>query len=251
MESTTTELVIVVGERFHNVLDSRHYISYHKFLKAISGETSPHVMQPVFSPGQGLSEVERYRVHGHLSENSPHLLRKKYLRTLPSSLLHKNHQENVLITELDPLTDKEFRSELVIHNDNELLQDHISGCHIPGMVFVEATRQLSIAAWSCIENLEPHSTAMLIRDIHCEYQQFAFPFQTDIHTIITKEGANTYSMDIHFTQNDEYIAHTFGNFSTIESRSIKKLEQRQMRTAIRQKTSNLLQNRDKNYMRSA
>lgn len=232
-------------------MDSHHYISYQKFLTAISAEASHHALQPIFSPGQGLSEAERQRVHGHLSENAPHLLRQKYLRTLPSSLLHKTHQENVLITELDPLTDKEFRSELVIHNDNELLQDHISGCHIPGMVFIEATRQLSIAAWSCLENLEPHSTAMLIRDIHCEYQQFAFPFQTDIHTIITKEGSSTYSMDIHFTQNNEYIAHTFGNFSTMESRTIKKIEQRQMRTAIRQKTSTLFQNKDKTYIRSA
>lgn len=66
-----------------------------------------------------------------------------------------------------------------------------------------------------------------------------------------KEGASSYKMDIHFIQNNEMIAHTFGKFSTVESKLIKKIEKRQMRTAIRDKTTCIIQNDQKPYMRSA
>lgn len=250
MDKTATELVFVVGERFLNALDSRHYINYKQFLETTQGTNPAHSHDTLFTPGQGLSEEERQSVHSLISEAAPHLQKKQYRRTLLKSQLHKNYQENVLISELDELSPNEYSSELVIHNDNELIQDHLSGSHIPGMIFVEATRQLSIAAWSCYENQHPHTTALLIKDIHCEYYQFAFPFQTDIHTTILKEGANTYEMDIFFTQNNEQIAHTFGHFSTIESKSIQKIEKRQMRTAIRDKTTNIVQNNQKTYIRS-
>lgn len=251
MENTFTELVFVVGERFHNTLDSRHYINYKQFLEATQGTNPPHYHDTLFSPGQGLSEEERQCVNNHISVVAPHIPKQQYRRTLPKSYLHKNCQENVLITELDELSPNEYRSELVIHNDNELLQDHLSGSHIPGLIFVEATRQLSIAAWSCHEKQHPQTTVMLIKDIHCEYHQFAFPFQTDIHTTILKDGSNTYKMDIYFKQNNEHIAHTFGHFSTTESKLIQIIEKRQMRTAIRNKTTNLVQKTQKTYIRSA
>lgn len=181
MDKNPSDIIFVVGERFYNALDSQYYITFRQFIVATQEPSTEHPGVPLYSPGQGLAEDERQSVHNYLWEAAPHLAMPKYLRSLPKSHLHKNYQENVLITELDELSKNDYRSELVIHNDNELLQDHLTGSHLPGMIFVEATRQLSIAAWSCYENSPAHEIAMLINDIHCEYHQFAFPFQTDIH----------------------------------------------------------------------
>lgn len=59
-------------------------------------------------------------------------------------LVHKHRPANVLLADVRQDGDG-FGARLCLSGDNELLQDHQTGEHVPGIVVVEAVRQMSLA----------------------------------------------------------------------------------------------------------
>lgn len=214
---------IVVGERFRNLAERcDQYIPFTDY--ANSYERFEAGSDVLFIPGQGLDEQRRELVISRMPNQQVREYLDKGSRKLSCREAHKHNAANILITELEVLSKGHFRTYLNLHNDNELLLDHFSGAHIPGMVILEATRQISIAAWSAYEGKDADDVAMVINDIHCEYKKFAFPFCLPIDVRLSKLSEEEYELTVEFLQNDEVVALTYGTFKALSKEKIEKLE---------------------------
>jgi hypothetical protein len=99
--------------------------------------------------GQGVGEYER----AYLSEAiGRHGLwdRVRVTDDRPAvagrELVHKHRSANVVLEDVQATGGDGFRAGLRVTGDNELLQDHQSGGHVPGILVVEAARQMILAA---------------------------------------------------------------------------------------------------------
>ncbi|MCL7931746.1 AfsA-related hotdog domain-containing protein [Halomonas llamarensis] len=213
----------VVGNKFWNPEVNDAYISIDTFRESI--KEPPGAMGLIYIPGQGLSERQRQDVINTIREPAI----RKYLinngKLLESDKTHKCKDCNILISELSTVAHGKYRSCLYLHQDNELLLDHFDGSHIPGMVLLEATRQLAIATWSHFEQRVTCGMAMVINDILCHFNDFAFPFCINIDISIDRiEKDNSYRLTVDFIQNGNVFSNSYGTFRVIESKKLRKLE---------------------------
>ncbi|WP_165771536.1 AfsA-related hotdog domain-containing protein [Vreelandella nigrificans] len=213
----------VVGSKFWNPEVNDVYTSIDTFRTII--ENHPYAVDNIYVPGQGLSESERQDVIDTVRVPA---IKKYFLnngKLLNSDKTHKCNDYNILISELSTITHGKYRSCLYLHQDNELLLDHFDGSHIPGMVLLEATRQLAIATWSQFEQRDTSGMAMVINDIHCHFHDFAFPFCINIDISIDRvEKDNNYRLNVEFIQNGNMFSNSYGTFRVIENKKLRKLE---------------------------
>lgn len=94
--------------------------------------------------------------------------------------VHKTQPSNVLITMPSRLEPSLYRSELMIHSQNELMLDHYSAMHTPAMVLVEAARQMFLAVTE-LYYLGPEragSCRFLIDAMNMRFHLAVFPLPT-------------------------------------------------------------------------
>ncbi|NRA84611.1 MAG: hypothetical protein HRU22_12830 [Gammaproteobacteria bacterium] len=231
-------LQFVVGDRFSSLSQDKLYITYSDFIKKTLSQTPSAIEHPFYMPAQGLNQGCRQKI----SNENARLNNKKNSDVIimqSKEAMHKSNQKNVLITKLRTIASGQYQSELIIDNDNEFLLDHFSGQHIPGMIFLEATRQLSIASWAALVDDDPDNVSMIINDIHCEYKKFAFPFCIHITVNIHPVGEN-YQVDINFTQNNDVVVRTFGTFKVVPRQKLSKMENLLMKKKSGQRSKQLL-----------
>ncbi len=122
---------VVVGNRFKSSTHNANYISMQDYL------ASHRDMQGVmFIPGQGVNVEERnFILSNNVQQVSSDLLR--HITQQCRTSVHKSKQQNVVISQLTPILNKDltYKASLVVDNENELILDHVSGYHVPGMIF--------------------------------------------------------------------------------------------------------------------
>lgn len=234
-------LKFVIGERLFNQNLSNSYITFKNYLEEINNHAFHDV---IYIPGQGLSDTERKVVY---RDNIKHFSGNAYkIGTLLSKeAMNKRDDRNVLITELISLGNDRYESSLVIHNDNELIQDHFTGSHIPGMIFLEASRQLARATWMKYENSPQDAMAMVINDIHCEYKKFAFLFCVNVEVNIRKLTDCTYDLDASFTQNGVQVVKSYGKLQIAQKKKLAALELSMMKKMTDARSKYFLTNKEK------
>lgn len=214
---------LVVGSKFWSPELDDIYTSMETLRSIVKDR--PHSDNCIYVPGQGLSDSERIYVTNSIRETS---IRQYFLdngRLLKSNKTHKRKDCNILISELSTVTHGKYRSHLYLHQDNELLLDHFDGSHVPGMVLLEATRQLAIATWSEFEQRDTSGMAMVINDIHCEFNHFALPFCINIDISINRINKdNSYQLNVEFIQNGNVFSNSYGTFRVIEKNKLRKIE---------------------------
>jgi A-factor biosynthesis hotdog protein len=98
--------------------------------------------------GQGITDYDRAYVHDVLCcrglQNTV-LTESSEPAPVARSRSHKHREANVVLAGLVRTSDHDYRAALRLHPDNEFLLDHQSVEHLPGMVVIEAFRQMSIA----------------------------------------------------------------------------------------------------------
>jgi hypothetical protein len=183
-------------------------------------------MQDVtFIPGQGIDAEERnFILSNNVREISSDLLER--ITQQCRTTVHKSKQQNVVISQLTPTVNKDltYKASLVVDNENELILDHVSNYHIPGMIFVEATRQLAMAAWSLVEGEPSASKAMIMKDVKASYLTFAYLFPTVVTTRLEPIGAGEYLIFCEFTQNKDVVVRSNGSFKVSDKNKLQRLE---------------------------
>lgn len=102
------------------------------------------------------------------------------LETAPERLCHKSRAENRLVSLPTRLSDRHMQMDLLVHNDNELMLDHITGQHIQGMVLIEAARQSFLTVTEQFHAKKDQRYYFVINRMDTRFHSFVFPLGATI-----------------------------------------------------------------------
>ena len=218
------DVKLVIGDRFTNFGNTPHCVTYHQWREFFLKNEVPSE-DCIFIPGLGLSTDQIAEVSRYL----PRQFRKYSTYPIATqSQTHKHKSENVLVSTPKVCEFGIYESKLVVQNNNELILDHITGFHLPGMIFLEATRQMATSVVDMLFHDEQKYYVM--QDIKAEYLSFAFPIDTDITLELSQIGkcseTKGFSVNLKFIQNGKNVVSTSGSFISADKVQFAKKEQR-------------------------
>lgn len=155
---------------------------------------------------------------------------------------HKRLRKNIMVTSPIQVRDAVYEAELRIDPGNDLLADHLTGLHIPGIAVLEAARQM----WTAVtethlrEEGDP-GVRFVIRELHQEFHHFLFPIPTTIrYTLVSTDGspmAITYTVQVELIQNERLASTVTSTYSVINEAICAKQEAMAVRVALTQTTT--------------
>lgn len=171
------DALIVVGDRFKDFLANKGTISASALLWRLRDGRTPRAI----TIGQGLaaeklSEIER------LAESTPHLA---VLGGVPAFVeqgrTHKHHLKNVMIGTPVRVADDRFVADLLIDEQTEVLDDHLTGQHIPAITLMEAARQ----TWTAVTEMflltdTVGSQRFVISSMQSAFHRYVFPLPATV-----------------------------------------------------------------------
>lgn len=144
--------------------------------------------------------------------------------------VHKVRYENSLLTMPAQTGHLTFEAALLLDDQSELLSDHIGGQHLPGMILVEAVRQMGLAVVEQFFAAEfPHGCGFLWTSINMNFVQFAFPIKTVVVSRIrerrvVKTRREVFSFDFEFTQRGAVVASCQSSVEVHDRRVVERQE---------------------------
>ncbi|MFD6530638.1 AfsA-related hotdog domain-containing protein [Streptomyces sp. NPDC060184] len=161
---------VVVGDRFEEFLTNRGALAASAVLADL--EAGHLDAATVLVPGQGLTRDQRVRLSA-LSGNDVPL-------PVDRHLTHKRVDKNVLVGPVEPTDDGHYRAPLLLDERVEVLEDHLTGQHIPAVTLLEAARQ----AWTVVAEqhllVGEEPTRFVIGAIRSAFHSFVFPLPATI-----------------------------------------------------------------------
>lgn len=154
----------IIGNSFKDYCDEKNSVNFSNFVK-----DKPASLE--YRLGQGLTLSE----FNFLSSSEKSY--SKNLKKVELALTHKQKEKNSLIVNFRQESELEFSSGMYIHGDNDLLMDHITGLHIPGVALVEASRELFIVALSAL-GYGHHR--FVLNSIQADFLGYVFPVDTQL-----------------------------------------------------------------------
>lgn len=104
------------------------------------------------------------------------------------AICHKHLAKNQLISCPRRVEENVFEADMLVDDRNEILSDHLTGCHLQGMLLIEATRQMFIAVGETqYKHLGvPQNGYVVFEEITTRFEQFAFPIPTWIRQTVSE-----------------------------------------------------------------
>lgn len=144
--------------------------------------------------------------------------------------VHKRKAKNVVITKPVLLSKFEFIGFLYVADNCEILDDHVTGLHLQGMLIVEAARQMMI---SIVENFflgdsDKFRKRFTLVNIKSEFNSFLFPITVEIKANLknfTNNNGNLISeINCAFIQNNIICANVHISFRVHNEKSLLRKE---------------------------
>lgn len=214
---------IVVGDRFKQQFPQEQLLSISEAEQILArGE---HVKQALtLLVGQGIPYqrleqlYEAAKSHDHVTVLPPAILAKATRKQT-----HKHESSNIVISQPVARGDGTYRAQLLLDEACADISDHLTGQHIPGMLVVEAARQMMIAV---AENFfifkEAKEDSRFVTDkLEISYADFLLPLPVEIHYIplaMRRAGIHNIkaSCEIEFKQSSRTCARAHFDFSVIK-----------------------------------
>ncbi|MFK3982408.1 AfsA-related hotdog domain-containing protein [Micromonospora sp. NPDC050397] len=192
MDDRSHRILFVVGDRFATGVGDAEVVAVSRLLTRLragcydnlSGECRVIL-------GQGVSTDDE-TIISHLIQNrrltDRLVVRHGGRTTVPAARVHKQRQENVLLADLRRTDEHRFSARLVVHDDNELVLDHVSGWHIPGMLIHEAARQMILAVTETyyVDTVPAGGYRYVLESWHTSFEEFLFPLDATVHYAVDK-----------------------------------------------------------------
>lgn len=155
----------IVGDSFDAYCDNKNSRKYSDAMATIDQSDENYQL------GQGLTYTEFVQL------SSSELIDSEELNKIEISMAHKHQEKNSAIINFRRDSEWEFKAGMYIHGDNDLLMDHITGLHIPGIALVEASRELFIVALS---EIGYGNYRFVLNGINAEFKNYVFPINTQL-----------------------------------------------------------------------
>ncbi|HSK38659.1 MAG TPA: AfsA-related hotdog domain-containing protein, partial [Arenibaculum sp.] len=153
--------------------------------------------------------------------------------------VHKHRPENVLITSPRRIADDVFESDLVIDDRCELMNDHVTGQHVQGMVLIEAARQMFLAVTEAffVDPESGHHYYFVINEMNTEFRRFLFPVEAIvryriIESDVTDPGRLSFTAAIDVMQADRSTTTVNVRFTAFDAEVIERKEAEKARQTI-------------------
>ncbi|NED10513.1 AfsA-related hotdog domain-containing protein [Streptomyces sp. SID9124] len=169
------EALIAVGDRFEDFLANRGTVPVSELIARLrAGELTETLSVGI---GQGLSAGQLAEIRALAEEHGPAVSLGKGGVPEPAEqrLTHKHDAKNVLIGPVGQTGEKRFVADLVIDERVEVLEDHLTGQHIPAITLLEAARQMWTVVTEQFFVTGPEKTRFVISSVNSEFHSFVFP----------------------------------------------------------------------------
>lgn len=187
-------ILLVVGDKFANYVQGKDAITVSQLRGLLSLSIPLLGGQEVtlLVPGQGLGDdcVQQLLREAAASVNLSSFdfsLWHSLPQRAPRSLAHKHHPANTLISSPRRIAEDVFEAHLLIDEDCELMQDHLTGQHVQGMILIEATRQALLAvAEAYLLPKNDIDYAFVLNSLSVNYSHYTFPIAAVIRCVMTE-----------------------------------------------------------------
>lgn len=228
--------IFVVGDKLKNLsIHSSVYTisSLKKLIK--SNEYCMSLEKYIVHFGQGLSELQVKEIlkivecHG-MSDRI--IFKDSRLNTKSNSrLTHKCLSKNIMISEPIKINDEIYHCDLMLEDDCDEMNDHVTGVHIQGSVIIEAARQMVLAVSEkyFIPNTCKQKLNFVTHKIDTTFHQYVFPIPVVMKYRVSEikmNRNNNFSSSVHisFIQNDAVTAEIFFKFSVLDAQYLSEKE---------------------------
>lgn len=236
-ENTSGVVFYIVGNKFVGFADGNVILTYAQALQHLA------VIAPIAKCvviGQGLSSQEVAQLQQNLAALTvlkPVPLLHRLEQKISPQWVDKTADKNVYITRPKQHAPLNFSSHLMLDEDCAAMADCNGGEHIPGILLIEAAKQLFIAS-ARLFDIAPdfagrdEAIQFTLRSLDVRFSQFVFPLAAQLHLTlsdvnISKTNAsgvasvkvlqlNRICSEITFHAN----AHTKKSFSSLEKRCV-------------------------------
>ncbi|MGQ0716381.1 MAG: AfsA-related hotdog domain-containing protein [Pseudonocardiales bacterium] len=183
------DALIVVGDRFKDFLTNRGTISASALLRRLLDRSEPRALSVVM--GQGLT-AEQLSTMEQLIESDPHAT---VVGGVPAfveqGLTHKHNPKNVMIGTPVQIAADRFVADLLIDERIEVLEDHLTGQHIPAITLMEAARQ----TWTAVTEMffladTVQQQRFVISSVQSTFHRYVFPLPATVEYRLTRRQAN-------------------------------------------------------------
>lgn len=172
--NTQDRPVMVIGDRFEEFLTHPGTVAATALLEHLRADDLAET--PRITVGQGLTAEQLSELDGFASAGRCVLATQDQV-PLPVErrVTHKVYDKNVLIGDLEEVGEGRYRAPLVLDQRVEVLEDHLTGLHIPAVTLLEAARQ----TWTAVTERfligpEPKSRFVITR-VGSSFLNFVFP----------------------------------------------------------------------------
>ena len=176
----------IIGDKFYEFSKSNHVVSVSDFLNKMGEFGKFASIKQVYYFGQGVSFDEKKIITEYCIKHNISIFRND--KAADSAITHKLKQENIMITDPIKMGENFYRSNLLINDECAEMSDHVTGCHIQGMVLIEAARQMMLAvSEKFILGIENQGKSYcILNNVITSFNQFIFPIDVVMeHSIIS------------------------------------------------------------------
>jgi len=230
-------ILLVVGDKFANYVQGKDAITVSQLrgLLSLSIPLLGGQGVTVLVPGQGLGDecVKQLLQEAAASVNLSSFdfsLWHSLPERAPRSLSHKHNSANTLISCPRQVAADVFETHLLIDEDCELMQDHLTGQHVQGMILIEATRQALLAVAEAY--LLPKNNidyAFVLNTLSVNYSHYTFPVAAILRCVMTDMQVDnprrlSFSAEVHVEQCGQVVSTLNVDYGAMEKQRITKRE---------------------------
>ncbi|WP_068089148.1 AfsA-related hotdog domain-containing protein [Polycladidibacter stylochi] len=227
---------VIVGDRFKNFADVAGAITSKQAIRELT-RGSDH---QGFMLGQGIHEQDAHviSVLAHALGLPCQTLEKDRHRA-GRDVCHKHQVHNELISHPRKIEDGVFEADILIDDRNEIMSDHMTGCHLQGMLLIEAIRQMFIAVSETqYAHLGvPAGGYVVFNRLDIAFEQFAFPIATtvkqQVHSVTQpRPDRAVFAATLEVYQDKRRVAKTLVDYTVFEKASLKPKEEKLAQKAV-------------------
>ncbi|MGW7405201.1 AfsA-related hotdog domain-containing protein [Streptomyces sp. NPDC054833] len=174
-QSMSPDAVIAVGDRFEDFLVNRGTVPVSDLLARLRSGDVPEGLAVAI--GQGLSDEQLAEIRTLADRHAPAVTVAKsgVPERARQQLTHKHDAKNVLIGPVGQIGENRFAADLVLDQRVEVLEDHLTGQHIPAITLLEAARQFWTVVTEQFYVTGPDRTRFVIGSVGSTFHSFVFP----------------------------------------------------------------------------
>ncbi|MGH3785436.1 MAG: AfsA-related hotdog domain-containing protein [Pseudonocardiaceae bacterium] len=172
------DALVVVGDRFKDFLANRGTISASALLGRLRDRSEPRNLSVLI--GQGLT-AEQLSEAAQLVESDPDAsVTGGVPAFVEQGVTHKHNPKNVMIGTPVRVAADRFVADLLIDERTEVLEDHLTGQHIPAITLMEAARQTWTAVTEMFFLQDAPPQRFVISSMQSVFHKYVFPLPATV-----------------------------------------------------------------------